>query len=108
MAELTGKRVAVLAADGFEESELIEPVKALKEAGAQVTIASVKPGEIQGFRHDEKSIKVKVDRTIKDLRADDFDAVELPGGALNADTMRVVPEVKSFLQAMQAAGKPFA
>ncbi len=108
MAELTGFRVAVLATDGFEESELTEPVKALKEAGAEVTIVSPKKGEIQGFRHDTKSSKVKVDRTLADVRADDFDAVQLPGGALNADAMRMVPEVQSFLRQMQEAGKPMA
>jgi protease I len=107
MSELNGLRVAVLATDGFEEPELTEPVKALREAGAQVTILAPKPGYIQGVRHDiDKTIKVKVDRTLKDARADEFDAVHLPGGALNADSMRMVPEVQAFLRAMQAAGKP--
>ena len=109
MSELKGLRVAVLATDGFEESELTEPVKALREAGAQVTILSPKPGEIQGVRHDiDKTIKVKVDRTVKDASAEEFDAVHLPGGALNADAMRTVPEVQAFLRAMQDAGKPIA
>ncbi len=109
MSELNGFRVAVLATDGFEESELTEPLNALREAGAQVTILSPKPGEIQGVRHDiDKTIKVRVDRTIQDASAEEFDAVHLPGGALNADTMRMVPEVQSFLRAMQDAGKPFA
>jgi protease I len=109
MSELSGFRVAVLATDGFEDSELTEPVKALRNAGAQVTILSPKTGEIQGVRHDiDKTIKVKVDRAIKDARADQFDAVHLPGGALNADAMRMVPEVQAFLKAMQAAGKPLS
>ena len=108
MAELSGFRVAVLATDGFEESELTEPVKALKDAGAEVTIVSPKKGEIQGFRHDTKSNKVKVDRTIDQVRAGDFDGVQLPGGALNAVAMRMVPEVQTFLRRMQEAGKPFA
>jgi protease I len=109
MAELTGLRVAVFATDGFEESELTEPVKALKRAGAAVTIVSPKSGEIQGVRHDiEKTGKVKVDRTINEVSADEFDAVHLPGGALNADAMRMVPEVQAFLRAMQDDGKPFA
>jgi deglycase len=108
MAELSNFRVAVLATDGFEESELTEPVKALKAAGAAVTIVSPKAGEIQGFRHDTKGAKVKVDRTLPEAHADDFDAVQLPGGALNADTMRVIPEVQQFLRAMQQAGKPMA
>jgi protease I len=108
MADLSGFRVAVLATDGFEEAELTEPVRALKNVGAQVLVVAPKVGEIQGFRHDTKSTKVRVDRVLKDLSADDFDAVQLPGGALNADAMRVVPEVKSFLRAMQEAGKPIA
>src|SRR5438270_6911634 len=109
MSELNGFRVAVLATHGFEESELTEPVKALREAGAQVTILSPEPGEIQGVRHDiDKTTKVKVDGTIKDASAEEFDAVHLPGGALNADAMRTVPEVKAFLREMQEVGKPFA
>jgi protease I len=107
--KLDGLRVAVLATDGFEEPELTEPVKALHEAGAQVTILSPKGGEIQGVRHDiDKTIKVKVDGTVHGARAEEFDAVLLPGGALNADAMRMVPEVQAFLRAMQGAGKPFA
>ena len=109
MSELTDFRVAVLATDGFEESELTEPVKALRDAGAQVTILSLKTGEIQGVRHDlDKTVRVKVDRTIRDVSAEQFDAVQLPGGTVNADTMRMVPEVQDFLRAMQSAGKPFA
>jgi protease I len=109
MSELNGFHVAVLATDGFEEPELTEPVKALREAGAQVTILSPKAGEIQAVRHDiDKTIKVKVDRTIKDASTEEFDAVHLPGGALNADSMRMVPEVQAFLREMQDAGKPIS
>jgi len=109
MSELSGLRVAVLATDGFEETELTEPVKALKEAGAEVTIVSLNPGEIQGMRHDkDKSIKVKVDRTLDEVSAEEFDAVHLPGGTLNADAMRSVPEVRSFLREMQGSSKPIS
>lgn len=108
MADLDGFRAAVLATDGFEESELTEPVKALKDAGAAVTIVSLKPGEIQGVKHHEKGWKVRVDRTIGDVRPDEFDGVQLPGGALNADAMRTVPGVQAFLKAIEAAGKPIA
>jgi protease I len=81
MSELSGVRVAVLATDGFEESELTEPVKALREAGAHVTILSPKTAEIQGVRHDiDKTIKVNVDHTLQEVRAEEFDAVHLPGG----------------------------
>ena len=109
MSKLIDFRVAVLATDGFEESELMEPVKALKDAGAQVTILSLKPGQIQAVRHDlDKTVKVKVDRAIRDVRAADFDAVHLPGGTVNADRMRMEPAVQAFLRAMQDAGKPLA
>jgi protease I len=109
MSELTGFRVAVLATDGFKESELTEPVKALKDAGAQVTTVSLKPGLIQGVRHDlDKTVKVKVDRVIGNVSAEDFDAVHLPGGTVNADSLRMEPDVQAFLRAMQEAGKPLA
>src|SRR2546421_9221847 len=109
MSKLTDFRVAVLATDGFEESELTEPVKALRDAGARVTIVSLKPGQIQGVRRDlDKTVKVKVDRTIGDVSAEEFDAVHLPGGTVNADSLRMVPEVQAFLRAMQGAGKPLA
>ena len=74
MSKLTDFRVAVLATDGFEESELTEPVKALRDAGAQVTILSLNPGQIQGVRHDlDKTVTIKVDRLIRDVRADASD-----------------------------------
>src|SRR5713226_8591552 len=109
MSKLTDFHVAVLATDGFEETELTEPVKALRDAGAQVTILSLKPGQIQGVRHDlDKTVKVKVDRALRDVSAEEFDAVHLPGGTMNADSLRMVPEVQAFLRAMQEAGKPIS
>src|ERR1700745_1189107 len=109
MSKLTDFRVAVLATDGFEETELTEPVKALREAGAQVTILSLDPGQIQGVRHDlDKTVKGKAERAIRDVSAEEFDAVHLPGGTVNADSMRMVPDVQAFLRAMQEAGKPIA
>jgi protease I len=109
MAKLTNFRVAVLATDGFEDSELLEPVKALQNAGARVTILSLKPGQIQGVRHDlDKTVRVNVDRTLRDVRAEEFDAVHLPGGTVNADSLRRVPEVQEFLRAMEEEGKPLA
>ena len=107
MSELTGFRVAVLATDGFEETELTEPVEALRSAGATVTILALKAGAIQGVRHDlDKTVKVRADRAIADADAAEFDAVHLPGGTVNADSLRTVPEVQRFLRDMQAAGKP--
>ncbi|QYO68312.1 type 1 glutamine amidotransferase [Leptolyngbya sp. 7M] len=101
-------RVAVLATDGFEETELTEPVRALRDAKAQVDVISNKTGQIQAFRHHDKSITVNVDRSLDQVQPNEYDAVLLPGGALNTDTLRAEPKVKSFLQQMQQAGKPFA
>src|SRR5438477_4243735 len=109
MSELTDFRVAILATDGVEESELTVPVKALKDAGAQVTILSRESGQIQATRHDlDKTAKIKVDRAIRDASAEEFDAVHLPCGTVNADSMRMVPEVQAFLRALQQAGKPIS
>src|SRR5438270_10111738 len=101
MPDLTGLRVAVIATDGFEEAELTEPVRALKEAGARPEVISLKPGQIQAFKHHDKSIKVDVDRILDEVRPEEYDAVMLPGGALNADTIRAEPKLQQFLQAMQ-------
>jgi protease I len=108
MNDLEGFRVAVLATDGFEESELIEPMAALKKAGADVTVISPEPGKIQGFVHDVKGRRVKVDQTLEAATTAEFDAVQLPGGCLNADALRMVPEVQKFLRDMQEANKPLA
>lgn len=108
MVDLKEMRVAVLVTDGFEEAELTEPVKALKEAGALVSILAPELGSIQAFRHHDKSITVNVDEQIDAANSESYDAVLLPGGALNADTLRVEPKVQAFLRQMQEAGKPIA
>jgi protease I len=108
MTELSNLRVAVLATDGFEEAELTEPVRALKEAGATVEILSTKQGQIQAFRHHDKSIMVDVDRLLDEAQPEEYDAVLLPGGALNGDTLRMGSKIQSFLRQSQEAGKPIA
>ena len=108
MADVKGLKVAVIATDGFEEQELTEPVKALRDAGAQVTILSDHQGEIQAFKHHDKSITVQADRQIDAVNPMDFDALLLPGGALNADTLRINPKVQAFIRAMDSEGKPMA
>jgi protease I len=108
MGELDHLRVAVLATDGFEESELTEPVRALRDAGAAVDIIAPKAGAIQAFRHFDKTMTVRVDRTLSEVKPENYDALMLPGGALNADTMRAVPQALSFIQRMSAMGKPIA
>ncbi|MBZ5586798.1 MAG: DJ-1/PfpI family protein [Acidobacteriia bacterium] len=82
MRDLNNMRVAIIAMDGFEEVELTEPMKALKENGANVEVLSEKPGEIQGFRHHDKAGKVSVDRTLDQAKPGDYDGILLPGGAL--------------------------
>jgi protease I len=108
MPNLANMKVAVLATDGFEESELTEPVRTLREEGAEVEILSVHDGEIQAFHHHDKAGRVKVDRLIKEVSASDYHAVLLPGGALNADQLRVDPDVKSFVAQACNDGKPIA
>lgn len=108
MADLSELRVAVIATDGFEETELTEPVRALKEAGATVEVVSPQSGQIQAFQHHDKSITVDIDRVLEEVQADEYDALVLPGGALNADTLRVEPKVQSFIRQFQEAGKPMA
>lgn len=108
MNELSNLRVAVLATDGFEEVELTKPVAALKEAGATVDILSIKTGKIQAFNHHDKSQLVDVDGTIDEVSPESYHALMLPGGTLNADTLRMEPAVKSFISKIQEAGKPIA
>jgi len=108
MHHLTNLKVAILATDGFEEQELTEPARALREAGAQVDIISNKRGEIQAFRHMDKSIKIPVDKTLDEVKPDSYDCLMLPGGALNADRLRVEPRVQQFVRSFQDNGKPMA
>jgi len=101
-------RVAIVATNGFEQAELIEPRKALDEAGARTIVIAPKAGKIQGFKHDEKAEKVEVDLTLNEANADVFDAVLLPGGALNADALRVEPKAQEFIRRIDEAKKPIA
>lgn len=105
---LSGIKVAILVTDGFEQSELLEPRKALDAAGATTHVISTKPGEVQGFKHHDKADKVKVDVTFDQVKADDYDAVLLPGGALNADAIRIDKSAQEFVRRVDAQGKPIA
>jgi protease I len=105
---LQGKRVAVLATDGFEQVELERPVQALREAGAQVEIVSPKGGQIQGFNHFDKGHMVQVDRELAQANADDYDAIVLPGGVINPDQLRLQPRAIEFIHAFVEADKPIA
>jgi len=106
--ELNGRKVAVLATDGYEQVELTEPVRALREAGATVTIVSIKPGEIQGFIHAEKGDSVAVDQTLDEAQAESFDALVLPGGVMNPDTLRMTDSAVIFTRHFVQSGKPIA
>lgn len=108
MAQLSGKTVAVLATDGFEQIELTEPMKALKAAGAEVHIVSPKSGEIQGFNHFDKGDRFKVDKTLKETDASAYDAILMPGGAHNPDQLRIDEDALTFVRAFFDAGKPVA
>jgi protease I len=101
-------RVAVLMTDGVEEPEFTEPRKALQDAGAEVTVISPKGGDIQAFKHHDKSKTYKADKSLDQVRAEDFDALVLPGGALNADALRVEKKAQQFAKAIDQAGKPIA
>lgn len=108
MDKLPKMQIAVIATDGVEESELTEPVAALKEAGARVSILSVNNRSIQSFRHHDKSNVIHADQILSEVGPGRFDAVMLPGGALNADALRAEPKVLEFLSVMQEEGKPIA
>jgi protease I len=106
--ELSGKRIAIVATDMVEQVELLEPRKALDEAGAQTDVISIEPGKIQGFNHYDKGDEIPVDRTIEEASADEYDALMLPGGVGNPDTLRMDENVVSFIRDFFEQGKPVA
>ena len=106
--ELNGKRVAIVATDMVEQVELLEPRKALDEAGARTDVISIEPGKIQGFNHYDKGDEIPVDRTIEEARADEYDALLLPGGVGNPDVLRTDENVVSFVRDFFEQGKPVA
>ena len=104
---LKGVRVAILATDGVEKEELTLPRLSLEEAGADTALVAPKP-EIQSMKHDEKDERFAVDMALKDANPEEFDAVLLPGGALNADKLRMETAARDIVQQIDAAGKPIA
>ena len=103
---ILNKRVAILAADGFEQSELEIPMRALEGAGAHVAIVSPNSDSIQGMHHADKGDYFDVDVPLEKASAEDFDALLLPGGLMNPDTLRSTPAAVDFVRAFAAAGKP--
>jgi len=106
--QLNGKRIAILATDGFEQSELLEPKKYLEDAGAKVMVLSIKPGEIKGWAMSDWGKTVKVDGLVKDAKPAEFDALVLPGGQMNPDKLRMDKGAVAFVKALAESGKPVA
>ncbi|QJR82216.1 type 1 glutamine amidotransferase [Alteromonas pelagimontana] len=106
MGKLTGKKVAILVTDGFEQVELTEPMKAVKDEGAEVEIVSLKSGEIQGMNHDEKGDKFPVDKTVDSVSASDYNGLILPGGVANPDTLRTNKQAVKFVRDFFDQHKP--
>lgn len=107
--QLEGKKIAMLATDGFEQVELTEPKKALEQAGAKITILSIKDGEIKAWdMTDWGDVRVPVDALVKDAKPEEFDALVLPGGVINPDKLRVDKDAVAFVKKFAESGKPTA
>ena len=105
---LRGKRIAILATDGFEQVELTEPRKALDSAGAITEVIAPKSGEIKGWKTKDWGAPVKVDKTLDQAKAQDYDALLLPGGVMNPDHLRMEPKAVQFVKDFVATGRPVA
>jgi protease I len=108
MNKLAGKKVAMLVTDGFEQTELTAPRKALEEQGAVAHIVSPEGGMVKAWDEKDWGEKFPVDVTLDRANADDYDALVLPGGVMNPDTLRTIPEAVQFVKSFFAAGKPVA
>jgi protease I len=106
--KLDGKKIAILATDGVEQVELVEPRKALEDAGATTELVSFEEGDIQGFDHLDHADKLKVDRTLSDVSADDYDGLLIPGGVANGDFLRADEDAVKFTADFAKAHKPIA
>jgi protease I len=106
--ELNGMRVAILVSDGFEQVEMTEPKKILEQEGAVTTLISDRFDQVQGMHHDKPGDRFTVELLLREADAHAFDAVLLPGGAMNAATLRGIPEAQGFVQTIQEDGKPIA
>lgn len=106
--KLEGKRIAVLAADGFEKVELTAPVAALKQAGAEVFIVALHPGRIRGMNVHQPAELIQVDKTVNEASASDYDGLLIPGGYISPDLLRQSALARAFVRAADASGKPVA
>ncbi len=106
--KLDGLRVAIIVNDDFEQVEMVEPRKALQEAGAQTTLIAPKSGQVTGMNHDKQADTFPVEMPLDQADSARFDALLLPGGAINADTLRMNPQAQEFARRMNDAGRPIA
>lgn len=106
--KLSGKKVAILATNGFEESEFNEPIKALKEQGAEVNVVSPEKGKIKAWKNKNWGGEYDVDITLADAKSSDYDALVLPGGVMNPDQLRTNKNAVQFAKEFLEAGKPIA
>src|SRR5581483_11741937 len=106
--KISGKKIAILATNGFEQSELEVPRDRLKEAGATVDVVSPEQGQIKGWQMKDWGRPVKVDRRLDDVSVDDYDAIVLPGGQINPDLLRINEQALEFIRAFFDQGKPVA
>jgi protease I len=105
---LDGLRVAIIVNDDFEQVEMVEPRKALDAAGAQTTLIAPKSGQVVGMDHDKQADTFPVEMTLDRADPAQFDALLLPGGAINADSLRMNPQAQEFARRMNDAGRPMA
>ncbi len=108
LPDLNGYKIAILATNGFEQSELIDPLQKLSSAGAEVTVISPDAGEIKGWNEKDWGESVKVDLTLDDANVVDYDALIIPGGQMNPDILRANPDVVAFVRDFAATGNPLA
>jgi protease I len=108
MQQLKGKRIAVLAADGFEKVELVVPVTALRAQGAHADVISLRHGHIRGVNLHEPASRVSVDHTLDEVSVGDYDALLIPGGFINPDLLRQSAAARQFVREFDASGKPIA
>lgn len=108
MPEVRNAKVMILATNGFEESELLVPLRKLKEAGARVDVVSPESGKIRGWKHKDWGESVEVDKSLGDANADDYDALVLPGGQINPDLLRVNEQALKLIKTFIDRGKVVA
>lgn len=108
MPEISKAKVLILATHGFEQDELLVPQRKLKEAGAQVDVVSPEKGEIRGWKMKDWGQSVSVDKSLDDAKADDYDAIVLPGGQINPDLLRINQKALQLIRSFLDSGKTVA